>query len=88
MEMRFLERPPSHYIRENIYFTFQDDWVAFKTAGEMNSRRLVWANDFPHSDATWPNSQALLAEHTRCVDDETRRRILRDNVKELFQLPC
>ncbi len=88
MEARGLSRMPSDYIRENIYFTFQDDWVAFKTANEMNPRRLVWANDFPHSDATWPNSQALLATHTQCLNDEQRRWILRENVKELFQLPC
>lgn len=88
MEARGLSRMPSDYIRENIYFTFQDDWVAFKTAHEMNPRRLIWANDFPHSDATWPNSQALLAAHTQCVTDEERRWILRENVKELFQLPC
>ncbi len=88
MEARGLQRLPSDYIRENIYFTFQDDWVAFKTAHEMNPRRLVWANDFPHSDATWPNSQALLATHTQCVSDEERRWILRENVKDLFQLPC
>ncbi len=88
MEARALSRLPSDYIRENIYFTFQDDWVAFKTAHEMNPRRLLWANDFPHSDATWPHSQALLAAHTQCVNEQERRWILRDNVKELFQLPC
>ena len=42
----------------------------------------------PHSDATWPHSQALLAAHTQCVNEQERRWILRDNVKELFQLPC
>ena len=88
MEARGLTRMPSDYIRENVYFTFQDDWVAFKTAHEMNPRRLIWANDFPHSDATWPNSQALLAAHTQCVSEQERRWILRENVKELFQLPC
>ena len=88
MEARAISRMPSDYIRENVYFTFQDDWVAFKTAHEMNPRRLLWANDFPHSDATWPNSQALLTAHTQCVSDEERRWILRENVKELFQLPC
>ena len=24
----------------------------------------MWANDFPHSDSTWPWSQEMLAEHT------------------------
>ena len=88
MEARAISRMPSDYIRENVYFTFQDDWVAFKTAHEMNPRRLLWANDFPHSDATWPNSQALLTAHTQCVSEQERRWILRENVKELFQLPC
>lgn len=88
MNARTISRMPSDYIRENIYFTFQDDWIAFKTAHEMNPRRLIWANDFPHSDATWPHSQELLAEHTRCVGEQERRWILRDNVKELFHLPC
>jgi predicted TIM-barrel fold metal-dependent hydrolase len=85
---REIDRPPSHYIRENIYFTFQDDWVAFKNTDEMNPRNLIWANDFPHSDATWPRSQELLREHTQCIGEEERRWILRENVKELFQLPC
>ena len=60
-----LSKPPSEYIRENVYLTFQDDWVAFRVAELMNVERLMWANDFPHSDATWPDSQALLAEHAQ-----------------------
>jgi predicted TIM-barrel fold metal-dependent hydrolase len=52
-----LAKLPSEYFRENVYTTFQDDWVAFKTADLMNWHRLMWANDFPHSDSTWPWSQ-------------------------------
>jgi hypothetical protein len=29
--------------------------------GLLNPQRLMWANDFPHSDSTWPRSQELLA---------------------------
>ena len=85
---RELDRPPSEFIRENIYFTFQDDWIAFKNTGEMNSERLIWANDFPHSDSTWPLSQDLLREHTKSLTKIEREAILRENVKELFGLPC
>ena len=31
-------------------------------ADMFNPRRLMWANDFPHSDSTWPNSQELLQQ--------------------------
>jgi predicted TIM-barrel fold metal-dependent hydrolase len=51
-----------------------------------NIRRLLWANDFPHSDSTWPNSQALLAKHAAHLTDEERRLVLHDNVAELYGL--
>jgi predicted TIM-barrel fold metal-dependent hydrolase len=79
-----LSKLPSEYFRENIYTTFQDDWVAFKTANLVNWRRLMWANDFPHSDSTWPWSQELLAEHSRDLTPEQRRAILYENVAELY----
>ncbi len=81
-----LSRLPSEYFAENIYTTFQDDWVAFKTADLMNWRRLMWANDFPHSDSTWPLSQEMLAEHGRDLTQEQRRSILCDNVAELYAI--
>ncbi|MBW2282196.1 MAG: amidohydrolase [Deltaproteobacteria bacterium] len=79
-----LSKLPSEYFAENIYTTFQDDWVAFKVADLMNWRRLMWANDFPHSDSTWPWSQEMLAEHTAQLTDEQRQAILSGNVAELY----
>jgi predicted TIM-barrel fold metal-dependent hydrolase len=79
-----LSKLPSEYFREHIYTTFQDDWVAFKTAGLMNWKRLMWANDFPHSDSTWPWSEALLAEHRADLSPEQADRILCGNVAELY----
>jgi predicted TIM-barrel fold metal-dependent hydrolase len=82
-----LHRLPSEYFAENIYVTFQDDWVAFKVANLMNTDRLLWANDFPHSDSTWPWSQEMLREHTSHLTSDQKRRILHDNVVELYDLP-
>jgi len=86
MKGRELTRPPSDYFRENIYVTFQDDWVAFKVKDLCNVRRLMWANDFPHSDSTWPNSQALLAEHASSLSPQERDWVLHDNVAELYRI--
>ncbi len=79
-----LSKLPSEYFAENIYVTFQDDWVAFKVANLMNWKHLLWANDFPHSDSTWPWSQEMLAEHTKVLTPEQKRGILCDNVAELY----
>ena len=81
-----LSKLPSEYFAESIYVTFQDDWVAFKTASLMNWRRLMWANDFPHSDSTWPWSQELIAEHAGELSDEQRAAILGGNVAELYRI--
>jgi predicted TIM-barrel fold metal-dependent hydrolase len=81
-----LSRLPSEYFAECVYTTFQDDWVAFRTADLMNWRRLMWANDFPHSDSTWPWSQELLDEHAEELSPAQRRAILCDNVAELYRI--
>jgi len=81
-----LSRLPSEYFSEHIYTTFQDDWVAFKMVNDMNWRRLLWANDFPHSDSTWPWSQAMLAEQTAQLSAEQKRGILCDNVADLYRI--
>lgn len=82
-----MQRLPSEQLFENVYFTFQDDAIAMRSLSMMNPRRLLWANDFPHTDSTWPWSQQLLADHTRHMGDQERRWILRDNVVEAFNLP-
>ena len=82
-----LSKLPSDYIKSNVWMTFQDDWVAFKTKDLMNPSQLLWANDFPHTDSTWPKSQELLAEHAASLSPDETRAILRDNVAGVFSLP-
>jgi predicted TIM-barrel fold metal-dependent hydrolase len=79
-----LSRLPSEYFADSIYVTFQDDWTAFANADQMNWHRLMWANDFPHSDSTWPWSQDMLAEHTAQLRPDQREAILSSNVADLY----
>jgi predicted TIM-barrel fold metal-dependent hydrolase len=81
-----LSKLPSEYLQSNVSVTFQDDWSAFRAVDEMDWHRLLWANDFPHSDSTWPWSQEMLAEHTAKLTDEQRRGILCDNVAALYDI--
>ena len=52
----------------------------------VNHERLLWANDYPHGDATWPNSQKLLAEQAAGLAPAVKERILRANVQEVYRL--
>jgi predicted TIM-barrel fold metal-dependent hydrolase len=79
-----LSKLPSEYLLENVYVTFQDDWTAFAAVNQLNWHRLLWANDFPHSDSTWPWSQEMLDEQTVDLTAEQKRAILSDNVAGLY----
>ncbi len=81
-----LTRLPSEWFAQNIYITFQDDWTAFRHADSMNWHNLLWANDFPHSDSTWPWSQEMLAEQTAQLRPEQTRAILLDNTAALYNI--
>jgi predicted TIM-barrel fold metal-dependent hydrolase len=81
-----LQRRPSEYFRDHIYLTFQDDWVAFQVTHLLDHHRLMWASDHPHSDATFPNSQAVLAAQTAHLDPQVRDDILWRNCADLYGL--
>ncbi len=86
LEAGTLSKLPSEYFLEHIYVTFQDDWVAFRMKDMCNFQRIMWANDFPHSDSTWPWSQKILGELCAELTPEQRDWILHDNVAELYGL--
>ena len=70
------------HLREHL-LTFQDDEVAFRYADSMNWRRPMWANDFPHPDASRPNSKALIEKLAATLNAE-RRAILCGNAAALY----
>lgn len=54
--------------------------------GSPNIERMMWANEFPHSDSTWPWSQDLLKTQLTHLTTEERNHILHDNVANLYRL--
>jgi len=83
-----LQRKPSEYFADHIGLTFQDDWSAFRMAeaGLIDIKSLMWANDFPHSDSTWPYSQGMLATQTADIAPDDRALVLGGNVIGLYDL--
>jgi predicted TIM-barrel fold metal-dependent hydrolase len=81
-----IQRPPSEFFYENIYVTYQDDAVATQAPDERVLKRIMWANDFPHSDSTWPWSQEILSKLCANLGQEQRDWILHDNAAALYGL--
>ena len=79
LDVGTLERPPSHYVNECVYATFQDDWSVQHVADVLNAKRVMWASDFPHGDGTYPRSREVAAEVTQAMNEDQREAVLSGN---------
>ena len=52
-------------------------------AGEDN---LIWASDFPHSDAKYPGVVDELLEHVEHLSDARQRKIVGENAARVYAL--
>ncbi|HVB80275.1 MAG TPA: amidohydrolase family protein [Candidatus Binataceae bacterium] len=86
LQTELLSKAPSDYFRENVYVTFQDDLIALRQARLCNIRRLMWANDYPHFDSTWPHSREVIKEQMAELTDEEKGLILHDNLAACYGL--
>jgi predicted TIM-barrel fold metal-dependent hydrolase len=89
MEVPWLTRRPSAYVRDHVTFGTQpiivpDDEAQFVQIMEMmdGEHTLLYASDYPHWDFDDPNRFL-----PRAVGVEARRRILGANALELYGLP-
>ncbi|MFN0088892.1 MAG: amidohydrolase family protein [Acidimicrobiales bacterium] len=83
---RTISKKPSEYVLSNAHFTFQDDATAYQMQQMVDSKCLMWASDFPHTDSTWPLSSQILAEQTKHLTEEERNRAVHDNANDVFHL--
>jgi len=84
LKMGDMGRRPSEQLASNVFLTFQDDVTALKLVGLIDPHNLMWANDFPHSDSTWPWSQEMLKAQTAHLTEEEKALILRDNAARIY----
>jgi predicted TIM-barrel fold metal-dependent hydrolase len=78
---------PSTYFRRHCFATFQEDHVGLEAA-EQNDivDNLMWANDYPHHEGSWPYSAASIERQMGGLTDDSRARILGLNAKRVFAL--
>jgi len=84
LKMDDMGRRPSEQLADNVFLTFQDDITAFRQVGMVDPHNLMWANDFPHSDSTWPWSQEMLKAQTTHLNEMEKALIMRDNAARLY----
>jgi predicted TIM-barrel fold metal-dependent hydrolase len=80
----YLPELPSHYLRRQVHATFQSDPVAIIGREFTGVDCLLWGNDFPHMEGTFPNSLTVLDDLLNGVDEGDAARITGLNALDLF----
>ncbi|HEY7062210.1 MAG TPA: amidohydrolase family protein [Chloroflexota bacterium] len=85
-ERNLNKRLPSEYLRENVSFSFEDDRAGMLTVPLYGEDNLMWGNDYPHHQTTWPYSRPGLEENCAGLDPAVVRRLGRENVSRVYKL--
>ncbi len=75
---------PSDHFRRNVFVTFQDDAAAVMLRDVVGLDGLLWANDYPHAESTYPRSQAFLQAQLGGIPRADGERIAGKNAQRLF----
>ncbi|WP_394849118.1 amidohydrolase [Pendulispora brunnea] len=80
-----LKELPSFYIKRQIKCSFMWDPMAIKNRHETGLDCLVWGNDYPHIESTWPYSQERIETQFAGVPEDEINRIVYENAKKLYR---
>ena len=84
MEVGAIDRPPSEYVDECVYATFQDDSSVRHVIDALNLERVMWATDFPHGDGTYPQSREIAEAVTEGMSAEQKHAVVYGNAAALY----
>jgi predicted TIM-barrel fold metal-dependent hydrolase len=79
-----LEEAPSGYFHRQFWATFEDDRPGILTLPLLNADHLMWSNDYPHTEGTWPHSAQRIAEDLGDLPEGIRRKLVHDNAAALY----
>ncbi|MPY94355.1 MAG: amidohydrolase family protein [Acidimicrobiia bacterium] len=76
---------PSEYFRRHCFATFQEDHAGLE-AVEANGLvdNVMWANDYPHHEGSWPHSAAAIERTMGHLEEGSRAKILGLNAARVF----
>ncbi len=75
---------PSHFLANQVYFSFQEDAVGVRLRDCIGVNRMMWGSDYPHSESTFPRSREVLDEILEGVPPGEREQIVCDTTAELY----
>ncbi len=82
-----LSKPPSQYLYEQVYASFQHDRSAVPAYAAMGFPNVMWGDDYPHMEGTYGHTQKTLHELFDGVSPEVRLALTEGTFGRLFSVP-
>jgi hypothetical protein len=98
MDVTYIERPiqatyrykenmtPSDYMRRNVWHSFQEDGPGIRLRDVIGVTQIMWGNDYPHAESTFPRSREVLSEILAGVPEDEQALIVSGNARRLYKL--
>lgn len=77
---------PSHYWHNNCYATFQTDAIGLRLIDQIGADRVMWAQDYPHSEGTFGFTARAVQEIVAATSEADARKILGQTAIDLYKL--
>ena len=75
---------PSEVFRRNFLTCFIADPIGIKLRDDIGMDNIAWECDYPHSDSSWPDAAAELAEVMAGVPDDEINKITYENASRWY----
>lgn len=81
-----LKQKPSEYFRQHGHASFQDDPIGIQTREWMGVDSILWGNDYPHIEGTWPYSEEVAERFAKGLTKVEKAKVLGLNAARLFNI--
>jgi predicted TIM-barrel fold metal-dependent hydrolase len=88
-EVPWLKMTPSEYFRRQCWISFDPDETMLRATAEshlVGADRIVWASDFPHSDARFPGATDALGKVLEGLSAQQQRAVAGESALALYGL--
>ena len=75
---------PGEYMRRQVFSCFFNDAVCGHNLERWGQDNVMWSNDYPHWNSTWPNSLKVIRRDLGHLPLETQRKVLAANACRLY----
>lgn len=81
-----LKQKPSDYWKQHGHASFQDDPIGVENRQWMGVDTIMWGNDYPHIEGTWPYSEQVTNTFPEDLPRAEKEKIIGLNAARLFNI--